>query len=82
MMSLDAVVKHYGQDQPGEESLDNVFLALRGQVKGKGRTQRGGVSSDSNCGIRQNRFETKVMGWSNDRGVSVEGNYQLLGVSQ
>jgi hypothetical protein len=35
MMSLDAVAKHYGQYQPDEESLANVFLALWGRIKGE-----------------------------------------------
>jgi hypothetical protein len=35
MMSLDAMAKHYKKDQPVEGSLENVFLALRGRVKGK-----------------------------------------------
>jgi hypothetical protein len=35
MMSLDAMAKHYKKDQPVEGSLENVFLALRGRVKGE-----------------------------------------------
>jgi hypothetical protein len=35
MMSLDVMVKHYNKDQPVEESLGNVFLALRDRLKGE-----------------------------------------------
>jgi hypothetical protein len=35
MMSMDAMVKHYKKDQPVEGSLENVFMALRGRVKGE-----------------------------------------------
>jgi hypothetical protein len=34
MMSLDAMVKHYSKDQPVEGSLENMFQALRGRLKG------------------------------------------------
>jgi hypothetical protein len=34
MMSLGAMAKHYKKDQPVEESLSNVFAALRAQLKG------------------------------------------------
>jgi hypothetical protein len=33
--SLDAMAKHYKKYQPVEGSLENVFLALRGQEKGE-----------------------------------------------
>jgi hypothetical protein len=35
MMSLEAMAKHYKKDQPVGDSLKNVFLALRGRVKGE-----------------------------------------------
>jgi hypothetical protein len=35
LMSLDAMVKHYKKDQPVEGSLEDVFLASRGRVKGE-----------------------------------------------
>jgi hypothetical protein len=35
MMSLDAMTKHHKKDQPVEGSLENVFLALHGRVKGE-----------------------------------------------
>jgi hypothetical protein len=35
MMSMDAMAKHYKKDQPVEGSLENVFLALHGRVKGE-----------------------------------------------
>jgi hypothetical protein len=34
MMSMDAMAKHFKKDQPMEGSLENMFLALLGQVKG------------------------------------------------
>jgi hypothetical protein len=33
-MSLDAVTNYYNKDQPKDELLVNVFLALRGRAKG------------------------------------------------
>jgi hypothetical protein len=35
MMSMDAMAKHYKKDQPVEGSLENVFRAFRGRVKGE-----------------------------------------------
>jgi hypothetical protein len=35
MMSMYAMTKHYKNDQPVEGSLENVFLVLRGRVKGE-----------------------------------------------
>jgi hypothetical protein len=34
-MSLDTMAKHYKKDKPVEGPLENVFLALRSQVKGE-----------------------------------------------
>jgi hypothetical protein len=55
-MSLDATAKHYNKAQPKEESLANIFLALRGRVKGGGHKEDTchliRISAETQCGLK------------------------------
>jgi hypothetical protein len=79
MTSLDAMAKHYKKDQLVEGSLENVFLALRGRVKGE--------HSEDTCHLipiaaTTEGAETDIVGWEDGRSLPYGRNHQWLGVSK